>query len=153
MRPLSSISLAFSILSIGATTLPSGAKAGFSADVVVPGRGERVVVDQAYVIADTSGSIETTDHFAAERELVQAFTAGMPGGSYVSGAVAFGGGERLQQALSQRRAQAVADYLMARGIARERLAVKGFGEVSPVAPNDTRENMYLNRRTELSVID
>jgi len=56
------------------------------------------------------------------------------------------------QGLSIRRAQAVADYLVARGIARSRLRVDGYGETRPVASNDTDDGRAQNRRVELSVI-
>ncbi len=57
------------------------------------------------------------------------------------------------QALSERRAGAVADHLVAKGISASRIERKGFGETAPIRPNDTPENRYRNRRTELSVID
>ena len=51
--------------------------------------------------------------------------------------------------LSQRRADAVRDYLVSKGIAADRLTAKGYGESSPVAGNDTAEDRYKNRRVEL----
>lgn len=63
------------------------------------------------------------------------------------------GSAAYNQALSERRANAVVAYLVSRGIASDRLVPKGFGEAAPVRPNDTPENRYMNRRTELSVID
>jgi outer membrane protein OmpA-like peptidoglycan-associated protein len=62
------------------------------------------------------------------------------------------GTEQYNQGLSIRRAQAVADYLSARGIARDRLQVDGFGESRPVASNDTVDGRAQNRRVELSII-
>jgi OOP family OmpA-OmpF porin len=55
------------------------------------------------------------------------------------------------KALSERRAQAVVDYLVAKGIDPDRLSAVGYGEGAPVAPNDTPENMYKNRRVDLVV--
>ncbi len=54
--------------------------------------------------------------------------------------------------LSQRRAQAVADLLIAQGISRTRLSVKGFGESRPIVPNDSDENRRKNRRTEFVIL-
>ncbi|HJS80447.1 MAG TPA: OmpA family protein [Vitreimonas sp.] len=51
--------------------------------------------------------------------------------------------------LSQRRAQAVVDWLVARGIARERLHAIGKGEREPIASNETAEGRQLNRRVEV----
>ena len=51
--------------------------------------------------------------------------------------------------LSQRRAEAVRDYLIRQGVAAERLTAKGYGEASPVADNKTAEGRFKNRRVEL----
>ncbi|MCC6839584.1 MAG: OmpA family protein [Flavobacteriales bacterium] len=56
------------------------------------------------------------------------------------------------QELSDLRAQAVVDWLVAHGIAPGRLEAKGYGAADPVAPNDTRANKALNRRTEIRVL-
>jgi len=53
--------------------------------------------------------------------------------------------------LSLRRAQAVADYMVAGGIDRNRLRVEGFGEKQPIASNDTDDGRAQNRRVELNV--
>jgi OOP family OmpA-OmpF porin len=53
------------------------------------------------------------------------------------------------QALSERRAQSVADYLTSNGISGGRLSVKGYGEENPVADNKTREGRAHNRRVVL----
>jgi len=55
------------------------------------------------------------------------------------------------QGLSERRAQAVADYLIGKGVDPSRLKTEGFGESRPLAPNDTAEGMRQNRRIEFSV--
>jgi outer membrane protein OmpA-like peptidoglycan-associated protein len=52
-------------------------------------------------------------------------------------------------ALSERRAQAVRAYLLARGIAADRVSARGFGEARPIAPNDGDEGRRKNRRVEL----
>jgi outer membrane protein OmpA-like peptidoglycan-associated protein len=60
------------------------------------------------------------------------------------------GGATYNLGLSQRRAQAVVNDLVARyGIARSRLVPKGFGLTKPVKPNTTPANKALNRRVEL----
>jgi outer membrane protein OmpA-like peptidoglycan-associated protein len=54
--------------------------------------------------------------------------------------------------LSERRAHAVVDYLVAAGIGKDRLTYKGAGESEPVATNDTDEGRQENRRTEFKVL-
>ncbi|WP_188109662.1 OmpA family protein [Pseudohalioglobus sediminis] len=57
------------------------------------------------------------------------------------------GPEDYNQGLSQRRAQAVVDYLVnEHGIAAQRLEPKGYGESQPVADNSTAEGRAENRR-------
>jgi outer membrane protein OmpA-like peptidoglycan-associated protein len=51
--------------------------------------------------------------------------------------------------LSRRRAQAVGNHLVGKGVASMRIVTEGFGERYPVAPNDTVEGKQLNRRVEL----
>jgi outer membrane protein OmpA-like peptidoglycan-associated protein len=52
-------------------------------------------------------------------------------------------------ALSNRRANSVADYLQAQGISANRVYTQGFGPHYPVADNGTAEGRQLNRRVEL----
>ena len=60
------------------------------------------------------------------------------------------GGAAYNLGLSQRRAQAVVDDLVAHhAIARTRLKAKGYGLTQPVAPNATAAGKALNRRVEL----
>ncbi|MEQ8660949.1 MAG: OmpA family protein [Gammaproteobacteria bacterium] len=63
------------------------------------------------------------------------------------------GSDAYNRKLSERRAQSVVAYLVSRGIDAGRLSAIGYGESAPVAPNDTAENMYKNRRVELVVTD
>ncbi len=58
------------------------------------------------------------------------------------------GDEASNQLLSERRAKAVYDYLVAHGIAPARLRYRGFGESQPIQSNDTAEGRAQNRRTE-----
>ena len=55
--------------------------------------------------------------------------------------------------LSYRRARAVVEYLASRGVPRERLEYRGYGEVNPVAPNDSPEGRALNRRVEFTILE
>ena len=59
------------------------------------------------------------------------------------------GTEEYNQGLSVRRANAVRNYLTGKGIAADRLIVRGYGETQPVADNATRAGRFMNRRVEL----
>jgi OOP family OmpA-OmpF porin len=56
------------------------------------------------------------------------------------------GSETYNQALSERRANAVRDYLVSQGIGAGRITTIGYGETQPTATNDTAEGRALNRR-------
>ncbi|MBS3915857.1 MAG: OmpA family protein [Bacteroidetes bacterium] len=53
--------------------------------------------------------------------------------------------------LSQRRAQAVVEYLVGKGIARDRMIATGYGETKPAVANTTPSNKARNRRVEISM--
>lgn len=59
------------------------------------------------------------------------------------------GSDAYNIGLSQARAEAVANWLVARGIARERLHPVGKGEREPIASNESAEGRRLNRRVEV----
>jgi outer membrane protein OmpA-like peptidoglycan-associated protein len=61
------------------------------------------------------------------------------------------GAEVYNERLSERRALAVADYLMDNGVSRYRLRTAGRGEREPRAGNDTAAGRQLNRRVEVFV--
>ena len=63
------------------------------------------------------------------------------------------GSDEANQQLSEDRAKAVYDWLIARNIQAGRLAYKGFGESQPIDSNDTEEGRKNNRRTEFEVIN
>ncbi len=62
------------------------------------------------------------------------------------------GGEAANMRLSQRRAEAVREQLVARGIAADRLEAIGFGSTRPVASNGTARGREQNRRTEFRIV-
>jgi outer membrane protein OmpA-like peptidoglycan-associated protein len=62
------------------------------------------------------------------------------------------GSDAYNQALSERRARAVADYLTSRGVSYSRIRSQGFGETQPVASNDTEAGRSANRRVEIKIV-
>jgi peptidoglycan-binding protein ArfA len=61
------------------------------------------------------------------------------------------GTEAINIPLSSQRAGTVADFLVARGVSRGQLVVKGLGSVNPIAGNDTPDGRAKNRRVEIVV--
>ncbi len=63
------------------------------------------------------------------------------------------GGKAYNKQLSQRRANAVVDYVVQKGISKARIVAKGYGEERPLASNDDeKEGRALNRRVEFKVL-
>ena len=62
------------------------------------------------------------------------------------------GTDRSNQLLSERRASAVRDYLVSKGINPLRLTYVGYGESRPVDSNDTVSGRANNRRTEVNIV-
>ena len=61
------------------------------------------------------------------------------------------GSDEMNQALSERRAGAVMDYLARQNIPAASMTSQGFGKTQPVASNDTAEGRQQNRRVEMVV--
>jgi OOP family OmpA-OmpF porin len=61
------------------------------------------------------------------------------------------GTDAYNQKLSERRADAVKSYLVAKGIPAEKIHVQGKGEREPVADNKTKEGRQENRRVDIEV--
>jgi outer membrane protein OmpA-like peptidoglycan-associated protein len=59
------------------------------------------------------------------------------------------GTDEFNQTLSEKRADAVRDYLVQQGIAADSIESRGFGKTVPIASNDTPEGRQQNRRVEL----
>lgn len=70
----------------------------------------------------------------------------------VAGHTDSSGSDSYNLQLSQRRAQAVANYLASQGVKSERLIPVGAGEAHPIASNDTEQGRAANRRVELTIV-
>lgn len=62
------------------------------------------------------------------------------------------GSEAGNKALSEKRAQAVAALLRARGVAAARIATRGYGASQPIGDNATDSGRTLNRRVEIRIV-
>jgi OOP family OmpA-OmpF porin len=63
------------------------------------------------------------------------------------------GSAQYNQTLSEKRARAVTEYLVGKGISSDRLRPVGRGEDMPIASNDTKAGQAKNRRVELTPIE
>ena len=64
------------------------------------------------------------------------------------------GNDATNMALSLKRAEAVVQYLISKGIESTRVSAKGFGSQRPLVSNeDEAEGREINRRTEVEIIE
>lgn len=62
------------------------------------------------------------------------------------------GTDAYNQELSVRRADSVGNYLMSKGLMRDRFIITGAGESRPIASNDTEAGRAQNRRVEITLV-
>jgi chemotaxis protein MotB len=99
-------------------------------------QGQKIIADFAQKLAPTQQS-----HL-----MVSGYTDNAP-----IGAALRQQGVTSNLELSQKRADAVKQYLISQGVKADLVAAQGLGDASPVAPNDTAQGRAQNRRVELSL--
>ena len=72
---------------------------------------------------------------------------------YVNGYTDNTGTDAINNPLSQKRANAVADFLRVKGVAATRLKATGLGSSNPIADNKTAAGRELNRRVEIVLVN
>jgi outer membrane protein OmpA-like peptidoglycan-associated protein/outer membrane protein W len=100
-------------------------------------RGVTFQTNSAQLTAESAGTLDGVVAILAQRPNAKA---------EIHGYTDSRGSDALNQKLSERRAAAVAAYLVAHGIASNELVSRGFGKANPVATNDTAEGRAQNRR-------
>lgn len=142
-----------------------GAKAAQeTADAAVAGvnaTNQRITALDDYVVQSTAtvnfrvGSSVLSPEAKTQLDEVAAAAQGLKGYTIeITGFASSEGGTQMNKRLSQRRAQAVIDYLVENGnIPLRRIGTSyGFGELQAVADNTTREGREQNRRVEIKLL-
>ncbi len=123
------------------------------APVVVPAApvSEKVTY-AADAFFDVDKSVLKTDAKAKLDDLVSK-TAGMNLEVIIAvGHTDSDGSDAYNQKLSVRRAESVKEYLVGKGVEKNRVYTEGKGEKQPVADNKTKEGKAKNRRVEIEVV-
>ena len=100
-----------------------------------------------------TGSAKITDAGKTVLRVVANALKRRPVNVEIGGYASKTGTEAFNMRLSQRRAEAVRDFLIANGVSADRLTANGYGWSNPVAPNDTAEGRRANQRVELKAVD
>ena len=101
---------------------------------------------------DTNSTEITPSFFSVLNSVVLVFKEYPKTSIRVAGHTDSVGSESYNLGLSQKRAQAVASYFTAQGVAHQRFQVIGYGESVPIASNQSPEGRAQNRRVELLVV-
>jgi outer membrane protein OmpA-like peptidoglycan-associated protein len=106
-----------------------------------------------------AGALDTEVLFATNsaeltengRDMLDRLAPCWRGGRFeVGGHTDSSGGDAINQPLSERRARAVVEHLVSRGIDASALTAKGYGASRPLADNATSEGRAKNRRVEFN---
>ena len=107
------------------------------------------VITLAGGVLFASGKAELLPEAQDRLSQVATFLKGSPRPVLVEGYTDSHGSQKKNQALSEKRARAVADYLASQGVPADRLQAVGKGESSPIASNSTSSGRAENRRVEI----
>jgi outer membrane protein OmpA-like peptidoglycan-associated protein len=99
-----------------------------------------------------SGKSDITPQSVDILNRVSAAASKCPGTLRIEGHTDNEGSAAINDSLSQRRAEAVRNALVQRGIPAERLVAEGFGFRNPIADNSTFDGRARNRRIEMRVV-
>jgi len=128
------------------------AKNPFLLDILLkqPTSGETVVLQNIFFDTD---KFNLKDNSSTELEKLNELLTRFPKLSIEIGGHTDNSGDAISnQKLSENRAKAVQAFLISKGIASNRILVKGYGSAMPIESNNTAEGRALNRRTEFKVI-
>lgn len=114
-------------------------------------RGTRVVLNNVFF--ETGSATLSAESRTELRKVLELMTSNPTIVIEVGGHTDNVGAEAANMRLSHNRAMAVREYLVQAGVPGSRVQAKGYGQTSPVAPNDTPEGRQANRRTELIIVD
>jgi outer membrane protein OmpA-like peptidoglycan-associated protein len=111
--------------------------------------GEKAALVLEGVTFETGSDVLTAESRGVLDRVVASLAANPDVRVEVGGHTDSQGSASFNERLSLQRAQAVMRYLVAQGIAEDRLEAKGYGPAEPITSNETAEGRARNRRVEL----
>jgi outer membrane protein OmpA-like peptidoglycan-associated protein len=104
------------------------------------------------VVFDTGKATLKSESFPHLEKVIEFMTYKPSAIIEVSGHTDNKGKPKKNLQLSEKRAMAVRDYLISKGIEGDRIIAVGYGQEKPIATNETEEGRAVNRRTEAKEI-
>ncbi|KXI22003.1 OmpA family protein [Photobacterium sanguinicancri] len=98
--------------------------------------------NSAYIRSDSHKVLSALSALIAKNEKSKVFIGGHTDSL---------GRDEYNRSLSDKRAKSVSNYLTLRGVDKEQVNTYGFGEVSPIADNDTASGRQKNRRIDIRI--
>jgi len=98
--------------------------------------GKKIIADMAHMLAPDQ----------QDKLVVNGYTDNTPVGARLQKQ-----GVASNQALSEKRAESVMQYMISQGVKPDLVSARGFGEAQPVASNDTAQGRAQNRRVEITL--
>ena len=129
------------------------ATAGSGVDVTETDNGRAILVNLPNGVTFATNSYSLEPQFLRTLDRIADSMVSFPDSLIdVYGFTDSTGSVGYNQRLSEQRAQAVANYLIGRGVAAGRIRSQGYGVGNPVASNDTEDGRSRNRRVEIKIV-
>ena len=129
------------------------ATAGSGVDVTETDNGRAILVNLPNGVTFATNSYSLEPQFLRTLDRIADSMVAFPDSLIdVYGFTDSTGSVGYNQRLSEQRAQAVANYLIGRGVAAGRIRSQGYGVGNPVASNDTEDGRSRNRRVEIKIV-
>ncbi len=117
---------------------------------IVTAEVEKQITDLARAIYFNTGKATFTDETSIRMEQISAIVNQYTTLQFtVEGHTDSTGSKKINDSLSQKRAEAVMNYLVENGFPADKISAKGFGSAHPIGDNKTRKGRQENRRVEV----
>ena len=117
---------------------------------IVSAEDEKMIVDLARAIYFVTGSSKFTDEAEIRMEQISGILNKYKDIKFtVEGHTDSTGSDKINNKLSQSRADAVMNYLISNGFPADMISAKGYGSANPIGDNKTRKGRQQNRRVEI----
>ena len=120
-------------------------------ETIKDGEGLKVTFEEGILFATNSSTLNPSSQDALTK-----FSTSLKNNKetnvVISGHTDNTGNDAINDPLSERRAESVANYLKSKGVSGKRLTTVGSGSRQPVATNETSEGRQQNRRVEVVIV-